>query len=362
MDVTFLRSMYAHPGPWVSVYLDDRNDVGSTREEVELRWRSAREVLAAENAPADALAAAETAWRDADENPGKHGVALFAGSDAEAFHEWVPVAPAQPDAVFDTLPHVLPLLYERGDRVTWLRVLVDRTAATIEYASTGSVPRRTEVQGSESFPIRKVKAGDWMQARFQREAETTWQRNAGEAAEAVTHIADDLNPDVLVIAGDVQARRLLQEQLPVRWQERSVLTEGSRAAGADTGALEDVTLQLIAETAAAKDEQVLERLRERSGEWSVAGLAATVEAANRAQIDTLVVDPDKLGGKRLRMTADDLLDLDQGNGSAPTADAGDALVRAAARSGAGVVVLVPEQADLRDGAAAVLRYRDESTT
>ena len=360
MDISFLRPMYAHPGPWISVYLDDSHDVETARGEIVNRWRTARDDLAAAGAPAEAVTAAETALREGESRPGKHGAALFVSADAQAYHEWVPGPPASPEAKFDTLPHVVPLLSERGQQVTWLRVVADRTGATIEYATTGSVPRRTEVEGSEQWPIRKVSPGDWSQARFQREAETTWQRNTAEAAEAVAAIADDLSPDVLVIAGDIQARRLLHEQLPVRWQSRSVLTDGSRAPGADTEALEDVTVQLIAESADAQDAHVLERLWERSGESSALGLTATVAAVNRAQIETLVLDPRKLAGRRLRIADDGLLALDEGNGGG-SADAADALVRAAALTGASAVLIASEQADLADGAAAVLRYRDEST-
>lgn len=363
MDISFLRPMYAHPGPWISVYLDDSRDTESAREAIGVRWRDAREDLTAAGAPVAPVQAAEQTLLHAPHRPGKHGAALFAGSDAKAYHQWVPVPPALPEARFDILPHVVPMLFERGQQVRWLRVVVDRTGGTIEYAATGHLPRWRDVKGSESYPIRKVKPGAYGASRFQREAEMTWRRNAEEVADAVAEIADRLRPDVLVISGDVQARRLLHEQLPARWQTCAVLTDaiGSRAPNADTEALDDLTAQLIAETAAAQDDHAVERLWERSHEWSALGIEPVIAAMNRAQVDTLVLDPQDLAGWRLHMGSDGLLELDAG-GNGETADAADALVRAAAMTGAGVVVLAPEQTEpLPQGVGVVLRYRDEST-
>jgi release factor family 2 len=361
VDISFLRPMYAHPGPWISVYLDDSRDTDSAREEIGIRWRDARDDLAAAGAPVAPMDAAEQTLIKEPRRPGKHGAALFAGSDAWASHQWIPVPPPLPEARFDVLPHVVPMLFERGQQVSWLRVVVDRTGGLIEYAETGRIPGRRHVKGSESYPIRKIRPVDFAQGRFQREAETTWRRNTGQVADAIVSIADDLRPDVLLIAGDVHARRLLHEQLPARWQASAVLTDAieSRAFNADPQKLDDVTVQLIAETAAAQDDQTLDKLRQQSGEWSALGIEPAVDAMNRAQVDTLVLDPEKLAAWRLGITSDGLLDV---QAHSETADAADALVRAAAMTGAGVVVLGPDETDpLPQGVGVVLRYRDEST-
>jgi release factor family 2 len=360
MNISFLRSMYAHPGPWVSVYIDDSHNTERARQDIRQRWRDARDSLARAGAPEGLIESAERALMDAPLRPGSHGAAVFAGSDDTAYNEWIPAPPGAPEIRFDALPHVVPMLQERGQQVTWLRVVADRTGATIEYATTGSLPRRTEVTGSETFPIRKISPGDWAQARYQREAELTWQRNAGEVAAAVAELADRIGPDVLILAGDVQARRLLHEQLPVIWRNRSVLADGSRAENADMERLDDVTVQLVAESAAGQDDRVLDRLREQSGERSALGLAATLAAINRAQVETLVLDPSTLGLARLGIDPSDQLQR-SGFEDRPTLDAGDALVWAATSTAADVVVVGPDQVSLPDGVGAVLRYRDEST-
>src|SRR5919112_1540935 len=64
------------------------------------------------------------------------------------------------------------LARQGGDDVTGLTV--------------GGAPRRTEVRGSESFPIRKPNVGGWSHRRYQQAAEETWKRNAGDIAAAVT--------------------------------------------------------------------------------------------------------------------------------------------------------------------------------
>ncbi|NUT33453.1 MAG: peptide chain release factor 1, partial [Hamadaea sp.] len=308
--------------------------------------------------------------------PGRHGLAIFAHvrdgrpeAGADEVHTEVLNAPPPVDsAEVGPLPHVSPLLMQRGQQITWLRVVVDRTGATIEEVSAGAAPRVTQIAGHEDFPIRKVAPGAWSQARFQREAETTWQRNAQDVAEAVTELADRIAPEVVIVAGDVHARRLLVDRLPVRLRDRTVQTDaGSRAPGADPEALDDVTIQVIAQAAQQHADTALDRFRERGGELSATGLDAVVAAFNRGQVATLLLDPIGLAGH--------VLFLDPASGQLARhaedmpGDAGervlaeDAMIRAAATTDADLLMIGGEGGELplRDGVGVVLRYSDEGT-
>jgi hypothetical protein len=381
MDLSFLRSLYAHPGPWASAYLDATPDTEDAARAVALRWRGVRQSLAEQGAGPGLLSAMDQALDGAPSEPDRRGVALFASEAApdDVTVELLPTPPRVDLARYGALPHVMPLVAQRGEEVVWLRVVADRTGGEVTAFDSGGVrpagrvtpsgaARHSEtVRGHESYPIRKVKAGGWSQARYQREAETTWQRNAGDLAAATADLADALGPDVLVLAGDVRARQLLLDQLPKRWQERAVVTDaGSRAAGADPEALDDATTVAVAEVADRRTREAVDRFGAQAGLGN--GLAASVTALQREQVETVLIvdDPSStdelwIGPEAAQLALDPAQLRAMGVEEPVRVRADAALVRAIAGTGADLVLVGPDDADLRHGVGAVLRYADAST-
>lgn len=367
MDLSFLRPLYDRPGPWASVYLDASHDAEDAAAVVDLRWRALRERMAEQGAPPETLDAVERELQRRPAAAGRYGLAIFAAGGEAVLTEYLSAPPRRELAAYAPLPHVMPLVAQRGEEVAWLRVLTDRTGADLSGVDAGGVPRRATVRGGETHPIRKVKPGGWAQARFQREAETTWRRNAGDVAKATAAVADQLAPEVLVIAGDVRARQMLLTQLPKRWQERAVQTDaGSRAAGADPEALDDVTVQAVAEAADRHTRAAIDRYAEQEG--AGAGLAAVVEALRREQVAQLLIvdDPSStaelwVGTEPSHLALDDGELREMGVAEPVRARADAALVRALAGTGAELVLVGPDDVDLPDGVGAVLRYTDAAT-
>ena len=281
-----------------------------------------------------------------------------------------PVPPAEVTAANAALPHVLPLVVLRGERVAWLRVVVDRTGADLLGATEGGVPRTAQVTGTWEYPIRKVKPGGWSQPRYQRSAENSWEHNAQEVADAVADLATTVEPEVLVIAGDVRARTLLIEHLPERWRRRVLHSEvGSRAPGADPEPLDAVTAAAVADLAARHRAETVDRFRAERGRDAAAGtgLGAAVAALQRGQVDTLLAfgepvdDPVWVGPEptQLAMTADEVRAMGVAKPERVRADA--ALLRAATATEADLVLVSPGEVDLDAGVGALLRYVDAST-
>jgi hypothetical protein len=369
MDLSFLRPLYAHPGLWASAYLDATPDTEDAARAVALRWRALRESLAGQGAGPGLLAAMDQALDGTPAEPDRRGIALFAPEAApdDVTVELLPTPPRADLAAYGALPHTMPLVAQRGEEVAWLRVVVDRTGGEVSAFDTGGVRRSETVRGHESYPIRKVKPGGWSQARYQREAETTWQRNTGDVAAATTEMADALGPDVLVLAGDVRARQLLFDQLPKRWQARSVLSDaGSRAAGADPEALDDATTVAVAEVADRRTREAVDRFGAQAGLGN--GLAAVVTALQREQVEAVLIvdDPSStdelwIGPEPAQLALDPAQLREMGVEEPVRVRADAALVRALAGTGADLVLVGPDDADLRHGVGAVLRYADAST-
>lgn len=367
MELSFLRPLYARPGPWASIYLDASRDTEDAAAAVELRWRALRERLAEQGTERETVDALDLVLRRHEPWPGEYGLAAFAADGQVVQTEYLTAPPRKDLADYASIPHTMPLVAQRGEQVAWVRILASRTGADVDAVSAGGVPRQAHVRGGESYPIRKVQPGAWSQSRFQREAEMAWHRNAGDAALATVELAEAVGAEVVVVAGDEHARSALATQLPERWQDRMVQTDaGSRAAGADPERLDDVTVEAIAEVADAHTRVALDRygMQENVG----AGLGPVVDALQRRQVDTMLICDDPSSTQQLWIGPqpsevatgpEALVALSVPEPVPVRADA--ALIRALVGGDAGIVLVGPDEAPEPDGVGAVLRYVDAAT-
>jgi Bacterial archaeo-eukaryotic release factor family 2 len=354
MRLSALRSLYDRPGPWTSVYVDGSKNRDDVREELRLRLRPA---------PPPVREAVVEALR-VDHTPGTHGFAALLDSAELVVAEPLPHPPPVPMVETGPMPRVVPMLEQRGEEVSWLRVVVDRTGGAIEAASAGRSPRIIEVEGHEDFPLHKPKAGGWSAPRYQRAAEVMWERNTGDVAGVVAKLADRYDAEVLIVAGDVRARQLLVEQLPKIWQERVVQTESRlRAAGADSHTIDGTTQVAVSAVAAARLQDTIDRYGVLSGHGAAtAGLDGAVKALQRNMADTMLIASATLDGARLWIgPAADHVATTEGElkalGIEPVKQvrADEALVRAAAGTGAQLYFVDPAAVKLADGVGVLLR-------
>ncbi|MCU7727085.1 Vms1/Ankzf1 family peptidyl-tRNA hydrolase [Actinoplanes sp. KI2] len=371
MNLDFLRPLFEHPGGWVSVYLDATRAGENADHEVTLRWRGLRENLTRHGAEVATLDAVEAAVRDHPIQPGRYGLAVFAVDGEVAMAQALPSPPPADVAYSEPLPHVLPLLEQRRAEVPYVRVLADRTGADLDALSVGGAPRHRTVAGSATFPLRKVHVGGWSHRHYLQAVEESWKRNAGDVAAAAVQLAEAVGAEVIVVGGDVRAVQTLVGRLPKRWQERVVATDaGSRHAGADESALDEVTIQAVTETADRHLREVLDRYRAQRGVGTAStGLVDVVGRLQRGQVDTVLLVNDQSSTDTLWIAPADptLVAVDDHVLRAAGVDdpqqvrADAALVRAIAGTGADLVLLEPGEVPLEHGIGAVLRYADAST-
>ncbi|WP_435206917.1 Vms1/Ankzf1 family peptidyl-tRNA hydrolase [Micromonospora sp. bgisy143] len=368
MQLSFLRPLYDRPGPWCSVYLDASADTEDAHPALDLRWRALERRLIEQGADEASVAALDRVIRGHDPMAGDYGLAVFASHGRVALSEYLSAPPLRDLASFGPLPHVMPLLAQRGEQVAWVRVLADRTGADAVAVSAGGVPRRAHVAGRESFPLRRVQPGGWSQSRYQRAAMEAWHQNAGDVTAATVELADRVGADVVVVAGDVRATGMIAAQMPPRWQDLVVRTDaGSRAGGADQSLLDDLTVQTIAEVA---DQRITAALDKFGVQEDVgAGLDAVVSALQRNQVDTMIIVDDPSANGELWIGPEPTeIAVDPAQLSAMSVDdpqrvrADAALVRALVGTDAALTVLGADEApQLTDGVGAVLRYVDAGT-
>src|SRR5215470_6485177 len=294
MNLTSFRPLYERQGPHASAYMDASHTAPDSAHQIQLRWRELRDDLASDRPASESkkdasaiLAAMDAAIDDAAPAVGDSGVAVFAADGEVELMTTLPRPPARPSAEWSTYPQIAPLVRAWSTEARWMQVVVDRTGAILALPHHGHVA----IRGSETFPMTKVAVGGWSQSRYQRAAETTWDRNASDVAAAVTATANRLGADVIVVAGDDRARELLMSRLPKAVASRVVPAE-TRAfePGTEPRPLDEATAAAVAELVHARDAALLDRYRAGlAGAGAVTGLTDVTAAAREGQIGTLLI-------------------------------------------------------------------------
>jgi hypothetical protein len=368
-----LSTLLATPGPHATAYLDASRAEELGPQKVDLRWRALRASLAEQGADAATLDAMEAAVGGHSDVTGAHGQLLVGSGGELRYDVALPEPPRQESARWSALPDLMPMVAQLGGRVPHVLALVDRTGADITVHGPGGAEEERTVEGA-AHQIRKVGVGGWSHLRYQHRAEDLWEANARQVADVIESAVRRTAARVVVLAGDVRARETLRKVLAAPAAELVVeLQTGGRADGIDEQKLADEVDAVVARVAAEADQAVLDRFTEASGRaaagvgdvLAVSGVADTVQALRKAQVETLLLvdDPSAdatawIGPEpvHLALSAGELTELGVAEPVQDRLDA--ALVRAAAGTDTSIVTLAPGQLEIRDGVGATLRYPD----
>lgn len=364
MDIGFLKGVFAPPGPYATVYLVTSHATEDQADARSLRWRAERERLAeagADDATLDAIEAVLPYERVA----GERGRVVCAAGGSVLLDD-VLYDPIEAVARCAPLPDLLPYLTERAGRLPYTSVLVDRTGADIVTASVAGIQAEAQVD-TDGHPLTKVRGGDDANKRYHRRVEGVWDDVAEKVAGELTRQVQRTAPEVVVVGGEPQMRGMLLNHLDRRVSPLVVTTDaGARALGAAGEPLAAELADAVRRKAAEREDEVVSGFAEARGRdgGAVSGLAPTVEALRRAQVDTLLLtpatrdtflyigrDPQALG-----VLEDEVRTLGETDVTRATADA--ALLRTAAATDARLHVPEPDTLALDDGVGALLRYTD----
>ncbi|MEV4537535.1 peptide chain release factor 1 [Asanoa sp. NPDC049518] len=376
MDLSYLRPIYAQPGPWASVYLDASRSDENAEHEVALRWQALADKLAAQGADQPTIDVIGDTLTSYPTQQGRYGLAAFARAGRVALVEPMNAPPAVEEATYTELPHAMPLVAFRGEDIPYVRVVADRSGADLEGMAVATTPRLREVdrevRGREQYPLHKAHSGGEARVGDRDTVDEIWKRNAGDVAAATAELAEAVGAEVVVVGGDVRTVPMFVEKLPKRWQERVVRTDaGSRAPGADEAALDDVTIQAIADVADRHTQEAIDRFGTQNGEHVAAsGLADVVSALQRRQVETVLLVNDMSSTDTLFIGLDDpsLVAVDADTLRAVGVEdplrvrADQALLRAITGTDAALVLVGPDEVPLEHGIGAVMRWADQPST
>lgn len=363
MDIAFLAPAFA-ASPVATVVVDTGKRDESGAHELELRWRALAEELAAAGAPDSAVDVCAQEIAALVEGTAPAGLLLVADADRLLLRHELIEPPTRETAAWARLPHLGEIVRQGSRTLSHIVVTVDRMGGVVRrYGPLNDDLGDIGVTGGD-WPVKKVKAGGWSDLRYQNTVENTWEANVGEVAAVVNRLVQAAPPDILVVAGDPQARRLLTDQLS---EAAKPLIREVEHPG-DVEPTPETVWQHVLEAAAEQTSAVVEDVRRAVGQASdgASGLAEVCRALQRSQVDTLVLGESFLDRADAQVFAGteptDVATAADGlvAGSGEQVPAVDGLLRAAVASDAAVIVAA-DPALPGDGCAARLRYSDAST-
>lgn len=365
------------PAPVITAVLDARSDQPHADDQLALRWRNARRELASGGADEATLAAVDQALTADGAHAGGQSVVVIAAGGEVLLQRSLPDPPAGDvdQVLVGPLAHLVPLIAAEQSAVAHVVVIADRAGADL-YARSGPVGRHSDgtlggegtverTHEGDTEHIHRSSPGGWSQRRFQQRSENTWERNAGEAAEAVVTLADEVGAELVVLGGDVRATGFLHDALPDRIKGITrPIEDASRAAGSSIEAMADDVHRIVRTVSAERLTALLATFDEELGQHDRAadGPAAVITALQMATVETLLVaSRDESGrtawiGPRPEHLALDRNDLTAGMGVDDPVEAPlvDACIRAA--MGTGAAVVIAPSTKVREGVGAVLRH------
>lgn len=240
------------------------------------------------------------------EKPSSQALAVFCSvKDPQLFEALQLDAPLGAHRLYiDHEPHVFPLERLADQYQSYAALLVNTNAARLYVFSAGAAERQITVKNKKG---KRVSAGGWSQARYQRRVENLHTKHMKEVGDAVERLVREENIARVLVAGDEVALPLLREQLSAATRE--LLTE---VAGVDIKTPEAevfrVTLDAFREADQQGDQEHVDAVLNayRSGGLGTVGLAGVKAALERGQVDRLLVPatPSKGAADRASTDAD----------------------------------------------------------
>lgn len=335
MQLETLRKMYDHNGPFATVYLESRSPAEDAEHQAQLRWDELRNRLAQAGAPDTVLDHLDAALERSELTEVQtNGRIMVANADGVLLDEAFDASQGAGDHVhWQDQPELGDYLRERQRVVDMLVVVAHQTGATIrqlQVAEDHSLDQQSSEAVGGDDAVSKLRENGMAHSRIQNRADEIVKQNLREVADDVRDIARRWDPHVVVLAGEVQGRSALRDELA---DDQLQLHE------IDQGGTDDATAEaLLADELRALAQKITQR---RSADnvqryeyglahnTALAGAKAVSQSAEQGAVETLLLEYDR-----------------------PASDEAE-LVAAALRTGADTELIDTE---VEDGVAALLRF------
>jgi hypothetical protein len=295
-----LADVYRDQGNYTQVFIDmsvDTADPPGVREE---RRTSLLDQLARAGSPQGDLDTVADVVSTEETGPSPSCLYLLVKEGRVVVDEVLPGLATEPESVsFGPLPDLVPLLKAQPFEFTYLTVETARDGGEVRLFRAGSRdPESMDSIEGRTDTLHKIKGGGWRHDHMQNHAEEIWRQTQSELATAVDEIVRRNRPRLIVVAGDIRARQLLEGELSEA--SRAILAiepTNTRADGSSDAALTERVDAEIERILAEDKRAVLDLLALHDGRGDnlvELNFGAVVHALASSQVGTLILDSDLL--------------------------------------------------------------------
>ncbi|WP_026116460.1 baeRF2 domain-containing protein [Nocardiopsis valliformis] len=312
MDLGFLRPLYESDGPVASVHLDTTRDTTDADKKIELRWRHLREELAALGTDEATLDVLEEAVGEGNSRAfGHHGQALYASDGQLLGAHTLAEPPSQDRASFLPVPDTLPLAIDRGRRLPYVLVALDRVNAKV-FAYPGHPTRKPVLEraneGEDMHNIdglSRIYPGQRGDAGGRRAdtgiAQDIWRENAIQVAELVREAVRKVDAAAIIVGGDDEAIAYLRDNLGPRQLTIPIKVVAGGRGGLDAEerlheSAEECLQEMIREE---RDQVFSDYQRKLAHDQAVKGTTSILPMLSEARVDTLLLGADRVNEPEL---------------------------------------------------------------
>lgn len=303
MQLADIRSIYDAEGPFATVYLQAQPATPNAEQEVRLRWDALRGQLADAGAHEAALTALDGAILTENITAVQtEGRVLVANRDGLLLErDFDSTRDGGDRAVLGEPASLGDYVRQRARSVRALIVITDQEKAVLRRevftseAVLASAPE-TSVEGSATETVNKPREGAEHHRRMQQRADEAAALNIRDISERVAKAASAWSPDVVVVAGEVQGRKRLLDELPADLKEIAREVEsggGIPSESADEGTEQSLYEDLAAlarEITVERTREVTDRFNENKGNGqAVEGAEEILKAVRLGAVDTLLL-------------------------------------------------------------------------
>jgi hypothetical protein len=300
-----LTHIYRGGGDWSEIYLDLSVTTTDARQVKDERRASVLDELSRAGAPRADIDAVGDVLAANDTPRGSASVFLLVKEGELVINERIPGLALEPESVrFGPLPNLVPLLKHEPCGFGYLVVETSRDGGEVRLYRVGSLNEESEEQvEGRTDTLHKTPGGGWRHDHMQNHVEEIWRQNQSKLAAVIDEIVLSKRPRLLVVAGDIRARELLEKELSAASREiLSVEPTNTHADGASDQALIEHIDREIERIVADDRREITDRIAIHSGrgdnttEFTLGGI---VDALAGAQVDTLILNSERLRGREL---------------------------------------------------------------
>ena len=224
----------------------------------------------------------------AELDPAAQGVVIVACSANDVFETIALAVPVSTSVALGPVSKLAEVVRVVADNPPYAVLLADQKDVTLSVIRYGQRARSVNLEGS-GYP-RHQQQGGWSQRRYQARAGERIEAFAKDVAEETQRTLDDLEIDMLIVAGDEVIVPVLNDAFHQTVRDRIIDTIRLDIRATEQEIL-DASLPIVEKAKREREKELVAQLEDQvgAGAKGVAGGEGTLEALQAGQVQTLIV-------------------------------------------------------------------------